>query len=222
MRFEDLEDFLLSDRAPESVMMVSDLDGFLTGIAVSPDLIMPSEWLERIWGADGAPTFADADDAQAVIGAIMSRFQEIGRAVETGRASALDPVYWATQDGTRIAGDWAEGFMDAVRMRPSAWQPLFDDRDGILYAAPILALCCDESGQPVMDLANPQLAKIHADAPAMIPEAVISIERFWRQRQGRDDRGRWPPAQSRRVDKVGRNAPCPCGSGRKYKVCCGR
>ncbi len=22
--------------------------------------------------------------------------------------------------------------------------------------------------------------------------------------------------------KVGRNAPCPCGSGKKYKRCCGR
>ena len=22
--------------------------------------------------------------------------------------------------------------------------------------------------------------------------------------------------------KIGRNAPCPCGSGRKYKKCCGR
>ena len=26
----------------------------------------------------------------------------------------------------------------------------------------------------------------------------------------------------RRVQKVGRNAPCPCGSGKKYKRCCGR
>lgn len=26
----------------------------------------------------------------------------------------------------------------------------------------------------------------------------------------------------RRVDKVGRNEPCPCGSGKKYKRCCGR
>jgi len=24
-----------------------------------------------------------------------------------------------------------------------------------------------------------------------------------------------------RVDKVGRNDPCPCGSGKKYKKCCG-
>ena len=26
----------------------------------------------------------------------------------------------------------------------------------------------------------------------------------------------------RKNKKVGRNAPCPCGSGKKYKKCCGR
>ena len=26
----------------------------------------------------------------------------------------------------------------------------------------------------------------------------------------------------RKVPKVGRNDPCPCGSGKKYKHCCGR
>jgi preprotein translocase subunit SecA len=30
------------------------------------------------------------------------------------------------------------------------------------------------------------------------------------------------PAAKRQVDKVGRNDPCPCGSGRKYKRCCGK
>ena len=27
---------------------------------------------------------------------------------------------------------------------------------------------------------------------------------------------------TRKVEKIGRNEPCPCGSGRKYKVCCGK
>lgn len=27
---------------------------------------------------------------------------------------------------------------------------------------------------------------------------------------------------TRKSDKVSRNAPCPCGSGKKYKYCCGR
>lgn len=30
-----------------------------------------------------------------------------------------------------------------------------------------------------------------------------------------------PKGAPRRVDKVGRNEPCPCGSGKKYKKCCG-
>ena len=30
-----------------------------------------------------------------------------------------------------------------------------------------------------------------------------------------------PGIEPRRVEKVGRNAPCPCGSGKKYKKCCG-
>lgn len=39
--------------------------------------------------------------------------------------------------------------------------------------------------------------------------------------------GRWyyldgnPGPRPRRVTKVGRNEPCPCGSGKKYKKCCG-
>jgi len=41
--------------------------------------------------------------------------------------------------------------------------------------------------------------------------------------------GRWvfadcqmnPKGEQRRVEKVGRNDPCPCGSGKKFKKCCG-
>ena len=29
-------------------------------------------------------------------------------------------------------------------------------------------------------------------------------------------------AQVRKKRKIGRNEPCPCGSGKKYKRCCGR
>ena len=31
-------------------MGISDLDGFLTGLVVGPELIMPSKWLPEIWG----------------------------------------------------------------------------------------------------------------------------------------------------------------------------
>ena len=40
----------MSDHAPDDRMGLSDLDGFLTGIVVGPELILPSEWLPVIWG----------------------------------------------------------------------------------------------------------------------------------------------------------------------------
>ena len=36
------------------------------------------------------------------------------------------------------------------------------------------------------------------------------------------DGGSSPPPAQRQEKKVGRNAPCPCGSGKKYKKCCGK
>jgi len=48
-----LDRFLTSDRSPRDSMMLSDLDGFLTGIAVGPELVLPSEWLPLVWGGEG-------------------------------------------------------------------------------------------------------------------------------------------------------------------------
>jgi hypothetical protein len=39
---------------------------------------------------------------------------------------------------------------------------------------------------------------------------------------GKSSLVRFPSAQARREQKTGRNEPCPCGSGKKYKHCCGR
>ncbi len=59
-------------------------------------------------------------------------------------------------------------------------------------------------------------------------------ERFRRRREkeeahrkqlpGEDDTPLPPPVETIRGEgeKVGRNDPCPCGSGKKYKQCCGR
>ena len=40
--------------------------------------------------------------------------------------------------------------------------------------------------------------------------------------QAVEDPNKIKKKQPKRVQKVGRNDPCPCGSGRKYKQCCGK
>ena len=39
-----LDEYLMSDHSPDDSMGLSDLDGFLTGVVVGPELILPSEW----------------------------------------------------------------------------------------------------------------------------------------------------------------------------------
>lgn len=56
------------------------------------------------------------------------------------------------------------------------------------------------------------------------PEAAATLERP-RQQQLSFSHGGPPPRKQpvkRAAEKVGRNDPCPCGSGKKYKKCCGR
>jgi hypothetical protein len=71
-----LDDYLMSDHAPDDSMGLSDLDGFLTGIVVGPELIPPSEWLPVIWGGE-EPVFQTEEEMRAVLGTIMGRYNEI-------------------------------------------------------------------------------------------------------------------------------------------------
>jgi len=218
MPFEDLDEFLMSDKTPDDCMLISDLDGFLTGVVISPDLIMPSEWLPRIWG-DGTPDFESEEEANQVIGAIMGRYNEILGHFGEGGDGQLDPVFWETLDGQIIAGDWAEGFRDAIQLRPDQWMEILDDQETRNLVLPILSLTFDEDGSLFMDISDDVLRKINDEAPSSIPAAVWAIDQVCKAR--RDDDENLSREEPRRFGKIGRNEPCPCGSGRKYKRCCG-
>jgi uncharacterized protein len=212
---EALDHFLMSDASPENCMQLSDLDGFLTGIAIGPELIVPSEWLPAIWGGD-EPAFESIEQAQTVVGTIMGRYNEILRALSTD-PETYAPLFWEGPDGEVIAADWAEGFVDAVRLRPEAWRPLLEDREALVMLMPILALCGDaEDGSP-LELDPEEDADLLAQAPELIPACVAGIDGFWKERRGRPKAG----SGQAKSAKVGRNDPCPCGSGKKFKNCHG-
>lgn len=219
---EALDDFLMSDRAPPESMMLSDLDGFLTGIAVGPELILPSEWLPLIWGGE-APEFADEAEAKAILGAIMGRYNEILRRIED---DALDPVFWTDRDGTLIAADWAEGFLQAIMLRVDAWKRLFKSRRESQLLFPILALCGDEHGDSLLGLDADDEDAVMEEAADFIANSVLAIAAYWRTKGPRQVSMPFtagPPFEPQCAStKVGRNDPCPCGSGKKFKKCCGK
>ena len=169
-----LDDYLLSDHAPDKSMGLSDLDGFLTGIVVGPELILPSEWLPVIWGGE-EPEFETEAEMRTVLGTIMGRYNEIITCLDS-EAENFEPIFLEGPEDEVIASDWAAGFLDAVALRPKAWGPLIeDDRAGILMA-PLFLLNGDmEIGDGAADE-----HELLAEASDMIPTCVAGIQEFWK------------------------------------------
>jgi SWIM/SEC-C metal-binding protein len=72
-------------------------------------------------------------------------------------------------------------------------------------AGEIMALC-EEHGWKVVVGVEPDK-----------PEDISDVERLLNPNQARRSK---PRAMMTAEPKVGRNDPCPCGSGLKYKQCC--
>jgi len=116
---------------------------------------------------------------------------------------------------------WALGFMYAVETWPDDWQPPRDREaaqmlDSALDA--IVALTEDDRGPPTVSM-------YAEDGPASVSDerlddfgaaiwAVYELRQLWKSLGPRIDAVRKQP-------EPGRNDPCPCGSGKKYKKCHG-
>ncbi|WOI44493.1 UPF0149 family protein [Acidovorax sp. BLS4] len=127
----------------------------------------------------------------------------------------------AGQDIPSFGQVWALGFMFAVENWPEEWAAPRDKDaaqwlDGALEN--IVVLTEDDTGKPEHNL-------YAEDGPASVSEARLESfsEAVWAVY---DLRQLWksigPRVEAvRRADTPGRNDPCSCGSGKKYKKCCG-
>ena len=183
-----LDDYLMSDHAPDDSMGLSDLDGFLTGIAVGPEMIPPSEWLPVIWGGD-EPVFDTELEMRTIVGTIMGRYNEIVACINTD-PEALEPIFWEGPQGEVIASDWANGFLDAVALRPQAWEPLITHHRSGIMMMPILLLNGDATFDAGPDGPVDRNAFL-AEVPDIVPACVAGIHEFWQKYQ------KQPPGRGR-------------------------
>ena len=105
--------------------------------------------------------------------------------------------------------------MDAIDLHSRAWAKMIEDEEDGQPLIPILGLAGCENESPVLAGASEKLAKLRADATDMIPSCIVRIDAFWKARR------RSRATTELRGHKPGRYDPSPCGSGLKYKRCCG-
>jgi uncharacterized protein len=172
-----LDNYLLSDHSPVDCMGLSDLDGLLTAIVIGPGLVLPTEWLQVIWG-DVEPQFANEAEKQTVLGLIMGRYNEIVTCFMSD-PEGFEPLFLEGSDGEVIASDWAAGFLDAVALRRKAWEPLIKHHRGRMMIMPILLL----SGDAKLDGGSDGVVRedeFLAEVPDIVPACVAAIHRFWK------------------------------------------
>ncbi len=195
---EALNDYLLSDRSPPECMDLSQLDGFLAGVLIGPDMIMPSEFLPVVWGGD-EPDFADAAEAETILGSILGRYNEIAEGLASLPPSYA-PVFWQDQAGNAITEDWAVGFMQAVALRSDAWEPALQDDETAMLLIPIGIIAGQaepEIGLHDATLSDEFLDELMERAADLLPACVLGLRAFWMDRAG-PGAGSRPPSRKRR------------------------
>jgi uncharacterized protein len=212
-RFRRL-DGALADLPVEQPMLLTELDGFLTGLLVSPQAAPANEWMEIIWGpeTEGVPPFEDPLDVQWFASAVVARQSEIARDLARGKFQPILDV--DERDRELLWEDWVGGFAEAVALRPDAWSALANDK---LLSQPwsrldaLIKVARDES-----DLDSVGIAALQDHVVSDLTDAVLRLYAV----------SDLPLSTASRVPnkmmaaKIGRNDPCPCGSGKKHKRCC--
>ncbi|WP_225936435.1 MULTISPECIES: UPF0149 family protein [Burkholderiaceae] len=214
-----LDDFL--DSIGDEAMTLEMLDGFFAALICSPQLIMPSEWLPAVLG-NNAP-FTTTKEGEQVLGLLIRHWNTIAddlRQTLHDEEAVYFPVLSLDASGAALANEWAFGFMSGVEMRHGSWHELFDDDDYAGALVPILMLCHEHDPDPE-SRTNPAGLEDRENVIQMMIAGLPHIYRFFephRRARATEDA---PQSARLKVDKIGRNEPCPCGSERKYKHCCG-
>jgi len=214
--------FLASPAAPKRAMSTLEIDGYLTGVIVAPALIPSTRWMAGLWG-DEEPVFDDAAQIRSVLGAIGAMFNALAssierslRRLEAERVCDYRPGFLPmhgkpSHDDVRA---WVGGFWRAMALVPAEWGALIVDERMKVIVEPFVGFI-DLGPDIVIDLPDDIEERLD-DAAAQIPRAILLLRKIAAIRAARK-----PAPHQPLHGKVGRNDPCSCGSGKKFKRCCG-
>lgn len=225
-KLEKLERFLFAQLRVADAMSLSEFDGFCAGLLVCPEMIMPSEWLPVVLGQNGPLDFEDMTDAEQSMDLIMDHYNRVAQFL-TPPCHELETIYETDPNSDEILWEpWVEGFCRAMDLRSGAWHKIVLSGDNELVEGLAMLRLLRAFNHGEVDLSDEVIEQIDRESPDRIPNIVLRLNDWVKSQQ------QWgvpfalqQPANSNIKPfpngKVGRNLPCPCGSGIKYKKCCG-
>ncbi len=235
-----LEDFLIVAKKlceclegmDVKIMHASYIHGLFSSIAIAPSPIFPSRWLPYVFGsADGEmPEFNTESNEQieAMLGHVFELFNNTLESVHDGTMIPIHCVINKRGKEYPDCAPWSNGFIWGILgFEEGNWKfpedrELADKLLPIVYASKIKEMCSDLYTREALDLMKSQEKNL---------EALI-VDAFWDVKEylGKDMSDSIPfpsflgeqTGTLEHTERIGRNDPCPCGSGKKYKKCCGK
>lgn len=217
---------LLDDPALPEAMRLDEIQGYLCAALSGPQPIPEEEWLADALGSEEVlETEAGREAAE-----LLRSFASV---LETELARGEPPVLLLyakddSEDGPSDYVPWCQAYLHGVDAAEEDWFEYLGEEDGKEDSEEITYL--DERLFPLMLLTGEAEAaarehgeewpegeereQMENDCEEELPQAIADIYRFWAAKRGTKTIRRDDP-------KVGRNDPCPCGSGKKFKQCCG-
>jgi uncharacterized protein len=241
-----LIDFLASRFCPINAMPLAQVDGYIRGICCGPGRTEPMEWLPLVF-SDEIPEFESIQQEEAVTGALIDYYNLIIAEVDAGECHLYLPL--SLDESKDELEAWGRGFFQGYIFWQEYWLELseqfpnaavafgYDNIDDVLDRLLLIISTVADTAFAIED------GTAEADIPAIIkslPEAValfgkigtslylkdldsslLASTKIDGSLGGSDFSG--AQATTIRFDpdsKTGRNDPCPCGSGKKFKKCC--
>jgi uncharacterized protein len=107
-------------------------------------------------------------------------------------------------------------------LRPDTWENLLDRADEETRSTMIFLIALQDNCTDKSKFMEEEIDEIDVDTPYLIQICVATILHQSRPELASTGAANFSGMTHKAAPRPGRNDPCPCGSGRKYKLCCGR
>jgi uncharacterized protein len=209
--FQVVENCLLRYGSDDSILDISELDGFFAALACTPITITPSNWMPAIWGGEHlAPQWESEQEITEFSKSIMLHYNGV---MSDFQGMEYEPLFL---DGDHPSSEllnvdeWCEGFLRGLKlwgeMKPQDMKQL----EACLY--PIRHFCTDDGFKALASMSDTEIYELQS---SIQPKVKALYKHFYKPIKRADT------TFIHTKSKMGRNEPCRCGSGKKYKKCCG-
>ena len=194
-----------------NTMRCDEVQGFMMALLSGPDALNPTNWLPEILGEE---SLFDAKERTEIERLIMAMAADMRMKLN----EKILPDLWFYEDeaGNPDFYTWCNAYLYALDIVPTDWFEAVDQEEFEDLFYPIMALGGiyddEENGEVILHLNEKELTQLESD----LPHVLLDIYWYWQAIINK------PQTVRREGEKVGRNDPCPCGSSKKYKACCGK